>query len=671
MPSPSPVTVTLAEIARLAGVGRAAVSNWRRRFDTFPDPSGGTDASPRFALAEVESWLRAEGKLRREEDLLRWLWPQFDALPGRASAGEAIAALAETVSPEGTPGEMTEAQRTAVAEALEVARAHGAGPTFAFLLERWSHTHIRQIVSTPAQLAELMIALAAPPGEKPRTVLDPACGTGGLLIKAGHHWSSGRKLELMGAEVNPVLTRLARGRVAMESLPGTADVRVRTADTLRADAWADARVDVVLCNPPYNGRDWGHGELATDARWVHGHPPRTEPELAWVQHALSRLTDGGTAVLLLPPGVAKRRAGRRIRAGLLRTGALRAVIALPSGSAPPYGVGLHLWLLRKPSEGVRPPSTLLLVDAAEEGDRIGNGPRPPVDWDALLRSLPPLTRAHEAGEVGEGLDPESVRSAAVPVTGLLDEQVDLTPARYVPAVGRSAARSRRRSWEEFSSAVGRLEELSATLSALRQTAEGGPHSSMTTVDELLRADALRLHPGQALPRGGAVQHGPRPPDAVPVLTVGELPRRTEPTGWLVPHQVRAFGGYITLTAPDDVVVAVASQTYGVWVEEAAPTVIVPQIVALRPDPALLDPWFLAGCLRSPENARRAGSHSTHASRVDVRRLRVPRLPLAEQRRYGDAFRRIVELERALARADGLGRELTAALSDVLAGGRLL
>ncbi|GAA3499183.1 hypothetical protein GCM10019016_062870 [Streptomyces prasinosporus] len=75
-----------------------------------------------------------------------------------------------------------------------------------------------------------------------------------------------------------------------------------------------------------------------DPRWEYGFPARTESELAWVQHALARLRDGGTAVLLMPPAVASRRSGRRIRADLLRRGALRAVVALPAGAAPPYSV---------------------------------------------------------------------------------------------------------------------------------------------------------------------------------------------------------------------------------------------------------------------------------------------------------------------------------------------
>jgi hypothetical protein len=55
--------VTAVEIARLAGVGRAAVSNWRRRHGDFPEPAGGTRVSPTFKLDEVERWLIANGRL--------------------------------------------------------------------------------------------------------------------------------------------------------------------------------------------------------------------------------------------------------------------------------------------------------------------------------------------------------------------------------------------------------------------------------------------------------------------------------------------------------------------------------------------------------------------------------------------------------------------------------
>ncbi|MFC7979751.1 hypothetical protein ACFUT3_31520 [Streptomyces cinereoruber] len=56
-------TVFLAEAARIAGVGRAAVANWRRRHDYFPAPVAGTDVYPRFARPAVVAWLLAHDKI--------------------------------------------------------------------------------------------------------------------------------------------------------------------------------------------------------------------------------------------------------------------------------------------------------------------------------------------------------------------------------------------------------------------------------------------------------------------------------------------------------------------------------------------------------------------------------------------------------------------------------
>src|SRR5689334_23769212 len=72
--------VTAAGIARLAGVGRAAVSNWRRRHDDFPKPVGGSDTSPTYELAAVERWLREQGKLP-SVPLYERLWQRADSHP--------------------------------------------------------------------------------------------------------------------------------------------------------------------------------------------------------------------------------------------------------------------------------------------------------------------------------------------------------------------------------------------------------------------------------------------------------------------------------------------------------------------------------------------------------------------------------------------------------------
>ena len=54
--------ITAAAIARLAGVGRSAVANWRRRYPDFPQPAGGSATSPTFDPGAVEEWLKTTGK---------------------------------------------------------------------------------------------------------------------------------------------------------------------------------------------------------------------------------------------------------------------------------------------------------------------------------------------------------------------------------------------------------------------------------------------------------------------------------------------------------------------------------------------------------------------------------------------------------------------------------
>jgi chromosome partitioning protein len=50
--------VGLAEVAQLAGVSPAAVSNWRTRFSDFPEPVQSLRAGPLFDLHQVRRWLR-------------------------------------------------------------------------------------------------------------------------------------------------------------------------------------------------------------------------------------------------------------------------------------------------------------------------------------------------------------------------------------------------------------------------------------------------------------------------------------------------------------------------------------------------------------------------------------------------------------------------------------
>lgn len=712
--------VTAAGIARLAGVGRAAVSNWRRRHADFPKPVGGTETSPSFALPEVEQWLRDQGKLA-EIPLRERVWQQLaghpaGAVPALVHAGCALLLIRDrptawleitAVSDErmakvlhlalsdlltarfgpvtesgdgsgGGPSRCVRAVHTPTADELlpsvpllrataELAAGIGARQAFEFLLGRQLDANPRQFTLTPPDLAELMAALVETGSRPARTVLDPATGTGALLRALS------RPTALYGQDADPDLAALTALRLALNSTVESCTVAVRTGDTLRADAFPQLAVDAVLCHPPFNERNWGHDELAYDPRWEYGFPARTESELAWVQHALAHLREGGTAVLLMPPAAASRRSGRRIRADLLRRGALRAVVALPAGAAPPYGIPLHLWVLRKPGAGVRPSPELLLVDTAEPAEptaataaATASGGRDRLDWQAVrsavLDAWEPFDRAERTGPEPDapagrtGQDRPGV-SRVVPVIELLDDDVDLAPARHLPPATAGGGPA------ELTRVRARLTEtlrLTATLTPPLADPSDPAHWPLTTVGELARAGALQL-------RTGGSGTGPGP-----VLTEYDVLGSTAPSGTLpaTPASTDGPPEEPVLVEPGDVVVPVlGGGTVARVIDEAtAGAALGRNLQLLRPDPAALDPWFLAGFLRGTANNRQASSYASTATRLDARRLQLPRLPLAEQQRYGAQFRALAAFEDALRLTGRLGGQLVQGMYDGLTDG---
>ncbi|WP_404192745.1 N-6 DNA methylase [Streptomyces tauricus] len=671
--------VTAAGIARLAGVGRAAVSNWRRRHADFPKPVGGTETSPSFALTEIEDWLRAQGKLA-EVPLRERVWQQVAGHPQgpvtalihvgcalllvhdrptvwlEVSAGSDArladllpAPLDQVLTPRfGAIRKRAVATPTAaqlrpsaplLRAAAELAAELDARKAFEFLLGRHLDANPRQYTLTPTGLAALMADLAGPA----TTVLDPACGTGALLraVAAAQGAPATEEQHLDGQDSAPELAALTALRLALHT---RAVVRTAAADTLRADAFDSLRADAVVCHPPFNERNWGHDELAYDPRWEYGFPARTESELAWVQHALARLREGGVAVLLMPPAAASRRSGRRIRADLLRRGALRAVIALPPGAAPPYNLPLHLWVLRKPAlvaQAARP-EVLLADTGVFTADSRGG-----LDWQAVRTAVLDAWRPFDrTGTVPE----QPGLSRCVPVIELLDDDVDLAPARHLPPPAAGGGER----LADVRDSLGETLRLTDRLTPPPAAPRPPVRWPLTTIGELARGGALQLRTGGS---GGHAR--------VPVLTDHDVLAGTAPSGTLPDSDEEPV-----LTEAGDVVVPVlgGGSIARVVDEATAGAALGRNLALLRPDPAALDPWFLAGFLRGTANNRQASSYASTATRLDVRRLQLPRLPLEQQRIYGERFRALAEFEETLRLAGRLGEQLVRGMYDGLTDG---
>ncbi|WP_217142390.1 N-6 DNA methylase [Streptomyces sp. AC627_RSS907] len=711
MPQPAPsAQVTAAEISRIAGVTRATVSNWRRRHEDFPAPSGGTESSPLYDLESVRAWLASRGhasaaspseELRTvlrlhaqsggTSDLLLLVLAAAGRSPEEltdttrlpdadlaARAQDDAASVAEAVP--GADPVRFEADDAAVLRALYACvRDEGGQAALGVLAEReLEDSAASGAYRTPAPLADLLARLL--PGT-PDRVLDPACGSGALLAAAARRGAR----ELYGQDTLPVQAR--RSAVSLTLTAPEATVTVRAGDSLRADAFTDLVADAVLCNPPYGVRDWGHDELAYDPRWAYGVPARAESELAWVQHALAHLSPGGYAALLLPPATAGRASGRRVRAELVRSGALRAVIALPAGASVPLHVGLQVWVLQRPEPGGPERKSVLFVDTATEAPAGAAAGRGGTAVAARTRGASRSAAVDWAGVTARALeawgtftaDPDTFEGEpgvahAVGVVDLLDDVVDLTPARLVRA-SRSEVDPAKLSAEVDAT----RQDLVKAAKALARTAgrEGWSASDAgarewrtATASDLARGGALTLL--RTLPENARGREDGEDREAGPraVLTGSDITRGSAPTG--DPAELRS--GTAPVIAAGDVLVRAVASADGpmarVAGEEDAGALLGHQVHLFRPDPARLDAWFLAGFLGAEENIAGASTGSTVLT-VAPGRLRVPLLPLEEQRRYGEAFRRVQELRTAAVRATRLAAETARLLAGGLTGGQLL
>ncbi|WP_234485872.1 N-6 DNA methylase, partial [Streptomyces sp. MBT97] len=654
--------VTAAEISRIAGVTRATVSNWRRRHDDFPTPSGGTDSSPLYDLESVRSWLAARGQAsaaspseelrttlrlhaqsgggtadllllvlaaagRSPEELTAAARLPDADLAGRAQRDAATAAEAVP----GADAVRFRAEDAAVLRALYVCvRDEGGQAALGVLADReLEDSAASGAYRTPEPLADLLAGLI--PGS-PAGVLDPACGSGTLLAAAARRGAR----ELYGQDTLRVQAR--RSAVSLMLTAPEATVTMRAGDSLRADAFPGLVADTVLCNPPFGVRDWGHDELAYDPRWAYGVPPRAESELAWVQHALAHLAPGGYAALILPPATAGRASGRRVRAELVRGGALRAVIALPVGASVPLHVGLQVWVLQRPEPGGPERKSVLFVDTAEASagsgtgagsggtagaarTRSGGSRSASLDWAGITARI--LASWQAFREDPDAFEGEPGVAHAVGVVDLLDDVVDLTPARLVRASRAEvdpaelsaevdaarrdlvrAARSLARAagHEEWDSAGATARDWrTATASDL---ARGGALTLLRTVPEGARGRT------EGAGAAGGGDGNPEPPGVRAVLTGADIARGSGPTG--DPAELRS--AVAPVVAVGDVVVRAVANGDGpmarVAGEEDAGALLGPHVHLFRPDPARLDAWFLAGFLGAEENIAGASTGST-------------------------------------------------------------
>ncbi|RZB36134.1 MAG: type I restriction enzyme M protein [Desulfobacteraceae bacterium Eth-SRB2] len=221
---------------------------------------------------------------------------------------------------------------------------------------------------TPISLVSLIANVLEPQGG---TVLDPACGSGGMFVQSARfvdrqHESPTEKLTFRGLEKNATTIRLAKMNLAVHGLEGD----IQKAITYYEDPHELlGKADFVMANPPFNVDEIDADKVKNDPRLPFGLPGVNKKEKVsngnyiWISYFYSYIGEAGRAGFVMSSQASS--AGRdeaKVRQKLIETGDVDLMIAVRSNFFYTRTVPCELWFLnRGKPEAHR--SKVLMIDA--------------------------------------------------------------------------------------------------------------------------------------------------------------------------------------------------------------------------------------------------------------------------------------------------------------------
>ncbi len=213
------------------------------------------------------------------------------------------------------------------------------------------------------------------------TVLDQACGTGGMLSTSYNfikRYNPTADVRLFGQEINPESYAIC---LAEMMIKGQNAENICYQDTMKADRFKGTKMRFVIENPPF-GTPWGGKDAAEgveqavqaeyargfDGRWGAGLPGSGDMQMLFLQSAIDKMDDnvGRAAIIengspLFTGGTASGES--QIRRWMLENDYIEAIIALPVDLFYNTGIATYIWVLSKNKRPERK-GKIQLIDAS-------------------------------------------------------------------------------------------------------------------------------------------------------------------------------------------------------------------------------------------------------------------------------------------------------------------
>lgn len=221
---------------------------------------------------------------------------------------------------------------------------------------------------TPISLVSLIANVLEP---KKGTVLDPACGSGGMFVQSARfvenlHENPNDKLSFYGLEKNATTINLAKMNLAVHGLVGN----IKKAITYYEDPHnLHEKADFVMANPPFNVDEIDADKIKNDPRLPFGLPGVNKKgkvsngNYVWISYFYSYLTQQGRAGFVMSSQASS--AGNtevKVREKLIETGHVDIMISIRSNFFYTRAVPCELWFFNK-SKPEEFKDKVLMIDA--------------------------------------------------------------------------------------------------------------------------------------------------------------------------------------------------------------------------------------------------------------------------------------------------------------------
>jgi type I restriction enzyme M protein len=213
------------------------------------------------------------------------------------------------------------------------------------------------------------------------TILDQACGTGGML-STGYNfikrYNPSADVRLFGQEINPESYAMCLAEMLIK---GQNAENICYQDTMKADRFKGTKMRFVIENPPF-GTAWGGKDAAEgvedavnaeyqkgfDGRWGAGLPGSGDMQMLFLQSAVDKMDDNfGRAAIVENGGPmfnGQTASGEsQIRRWMLEQDLIEAIIALPGDLFYNTGIATYIWVLSKNKRAERK-GKIQLIDAS-------------------------------------------------------------------------------------------------------------------------------------------------------------------------------------------------------------------------------------------------------------------------------------------------------------------